>query len=138
MDRMLVVVFDNETKAHEGKNALLMLEGEGSITIYACALVSKNADGSVTVNEGVDTGPLGTLVGTLVGCIIGLLGGPAGFAIGGAAGLAIGGTADINHSRISKDFIDDVIKALLPNRFAVVAEIQEEWMTPLDIRMEPL
>ena len=135
---MLVVVFDNETKAHEGKNALLMLEGEGSITIYACALVSKNADGSVTVNEGVDTGPLGTLVGTLVGCIIGLLGGPAGFAIGGAAGLAIGGTADINHSRISKDFIDDVIKALLPNRFAVVAEIQEEWMTPLDIRMEPL
>jgi len=28
MDRMLVVVFDNESKAYEGKKALLQLEGE--------------------------------------------------------------------------------------------------------------
>ena len=32
MDRMLVVVFDNESKAYEGKKALLQLDGEGSIT----------------------------------------------------------------------------------------------------------
>ena len=135
---MLVVVFDNETKAYEGKNALLLLEGEGSISIYACALVAKNADGSVTVKQGVDTGPLRTLVGTLVGCLIGLLGGPTGFAIGGAAGLLAGGAADVDHARIGDDFIDDVTKALLPNRFAVVAEVQEDWATPVDIRMEEI
>jgi hypothetical protein len=31
MDRMLVVVFDTEPKAYEGKKALIQLENEGSI-----------------------------------------------------------------------------------------------------------
>jgi uncharacterized membrane protein len=138
MDRMLVIIFDTETKAYEGKNALLVLEGEGNISIYACALVAKNADGSVTVKQGVDSGPLRTLVGTLVGSLIGLLGGPTGFAIGAATGLLAGGTADLSHARIGGDFIDDVTKALLPNRFAVVAEVEEDWATPLDTRMEAI
>ena len=34
MDRMLVVVFGNETKAYEGKKALLQLDNEGSISVY--------------------------------------------------------------------------------------------------------
>jgi len=138
MDRMLVIVFDNETKAYEGKNALLLLEGEGSISVYACALVAKDADGSVTVKQGVDSGPFRTLTGTLVGSLIGLLSGPTGFAIGAVTGLLAGGTADLDISRIGHDFIDDVTKALLPNRFAVVAEVQEDWATPVDIRMEEI
>ena len=32
MERMLVVVFDNEKKAFEGRSALRQLEAEGSIT----------------------------------------------------------------------------------------------------------
>ncbi|MGD0470819.1 MAG: DUF1269 domain-containing protein [Terriglobales bacterium] len=138
MDRMLVVVFDTETKAYEGKNALLLLENEGNISIYACALVAKNAYGSVTVEQGVDPGPVGTLVGTLVGSLIGLLSGPTGLAIGAATGLLAGGTADLNNVRIGDDFIDDVTNELLPNRFAVVAEVDEEWTTPVDIRMEQI
>ena len=138
MDRMLVVVFDNETKAHEGKKALLQLEAEGSLSVYTCVLVTKRADGLVTVNQEVDTGPLRTLVGTLVGYLVGLLGGPIGFAIGGAAGLLAGGTVDINSARIGGDFIDEVTKELLSNRFAVVAEVEEESTTPVDIRMETL
>jgi len=138
MDRILVVVFDSETKAYDGKNALLVLEGEGDITIYALALVAKDADGSVTVKQGVDPGPLGTLVGGLVGSFIGLLGGPTGVAIGTAAGLLAGGATDLNNARIDSDFIDDLIKALLPDRFAVIAEIQEDWATPVDTRMEAI
>ena len=41
MERMLVVVFDDETKAYEGKSALRQLETEGSITIYRAAVVAK-------------------------------------------------------------------------------------------------
>jgi uncharacterized membrane protein len=78
MDRMLVVVFDNESKAYEGKKALLQLDGEGSITAYAYAVVAKNSDGTTTVKQGDDSGPLGTLTGTALGSFIGLLGGPAG------------------------------------------------------------
>ncbi len=52
MDRMLVVVFDNETKAYEGKKALLQLDGEGSISAYGYAVVAKNVDGTATVKQG--------------------------------------------------------------------------------------
>jgi uncharacterized membrane protein len=138
MDRMLVVVFDSESKAYEGKKALLQLENDGSIVIYAYAVVSKNADGTATVRQSDDSGPLGTLVGTSLGSLIGLLGGPAGLAIGAAVGLLAGSTADLNNARISDDFIDDVNKELLPNKFALVAEIQEDWTTPVDTRMEPI
>ena len=63
MDRMLVVVFDNESKAYEGKKALLQLDGEGSISVYGHAVAAKHADGTTTVKQD-DEGPLGTLVGT--------------------------------------------------------------------------
>jgi uncharacterized membrane protein len=138
MDRMLVVVFDNESKAYEGKKALLQLDDEGSISVYAYAVLAKHADGTASVKQGDDSGPIGTLVGTSLGSLIGLLGGPAGLAIGAAAGLAAGGAADLNNARIGEDFIDDVTKLLLPNRVAIVAEIEEDWTTPVDTRMEAI
>ena len=138
MDRMLVVVFSNEAKAYEGKKALLQLDGEGSISVYAYAVVAKNADGTATVKQGDDAGPLGTLVGTSLGSLIGLLGGPAGVAIGAAAGLGAGSAVDIDNAQVGDDFITDVTKQLLPNRVAVVAEIEEDWTTPVDTRMEAI
>jgi len=136
MDRMLVVVFDSESKAYEGKKALLQLDREGSVGVYAYAVVAKNANGVVDVKQGDDSGPLGTLVGTSLGSLIGLLGGPVGLAIGATAGLAAGATADLNNARIGADFIDDVTKVLLPGKVAVVAAIDEDWTTPVDTRME--
>jgi uncharacterized membrane protein len=135
---MLVVVFDNETKAYEGKKALLQLDGEGSLSVYAYAVLAKHADGTATVKQGDDSGPVGTLLGTSFGSLIGLLGGPVGLAIGAVSGLAVGGAADLNNARIGEDFIDDVTKTLLPNRVAVVAEIDEDWTTPVDTRMEAI
>ena len=138
MDRMLVVVFDNETGAYEGKKALVQLDDEGSISVYGYAVITKNADGTASIKQGDDAGPLGTLVGTSLGSLIGLLGGPAGVAIGAAAGMGAGSAADIDNARVGDDFITDVTKQLLPNRVAVVAEIEEDWTTPVDTRMEAI
>ena len=138
MDRMLVVVFDTESKAYEGKEALLALDDDGRISVYACVVISKNADGSTYVEQAVDSGTLGTLVGTSLGSFIGLLGGPAGLAIGAVAGLLAGGTADLANARVGDDFVADVTKELRPNRFAVVAEVREDKITPVDVRMEEL
>jgi uncharacterized membrane protein len=138
MDRMLVVVFDSESKAYEGKRALQQLDGEGSISLYAYAVLTKNADGTTSLKQGDDLGPIGTLLGTSFGSLIGLLGGPAGAAIGAAAGLGAGSAADLDNARIGADFIDDVAKVLLPNRVALVAEIEEDWTTPVDTRMESI
>jgi uncharacterized membrane protein len=138
MDRMLVVVFDNESKAYEGKKALLQLDEEGSINVYGYAVLAKNADGSATVKQGDDVGPIGSLLGTSLGSLIGVLAGPAGLAVGASAGLLAGGAFDVSNAGIGADFIDDVTKVLLPNRVAVVAEIDEEWTTPVDTRMEAI
>ena len=138
MDRMLVVVFDNASKAYEGAKVLQELDGDGSISVYSHAVVVKNPDDTTTVRQSDDRGPFGTLVGTLLGSLIGLLGGPTGFAIGGAVGLVGGAAADLNKARIGDDFIVDVAKVLLPNRAAVVAEIEEDSTTPVDTRMEAI
>ena len=138
MDRMLVVVFDSEGKAYDGMKALSQLENEGSIAVYAYAVIGKNADGTTTLKQSDDPGPLGTLVGTSLGSLIGLIGGPAGLAIGAGVGLLAGGTVDLNNARVGEDFIDDVKQALQPNKFAVLAEIQEDWTTPVDSRMEAI
>jgi uncharacterized membrane protein len=138
MDRMLVVVFDNESKAYEGKKALLRLDSEGSIAIYAYAVLAKHADGTASIKQGDDIGPLGTLLGTSLGSLIGLLGGPAGVALGASAGLGAGAFADLDNARIGDDFMNDVTKQLQPNRVAVIAEINEDWTTPVDTRMEAI
>jgi uncharacterized membrane protein len=138
MDRMLVVVFDSESKAYEGKKALLQLDSEGSIGVYAYAVVAKNADGTATVKQGDDSGPLGTLVGTSLGSLIGVLFGPVGLAIGATTGFTGGATADLTNAGVGEDFIADVTKVLLPDRVAMVAEIEEDWTTPVDARMESI
>lgn|SRR5262245_30828010 len=138
MDRMLVVVFDNETKAYEARNILTQLYDEGSIVLYAYAVIAKNADGTVSIKQGDDVGPIGTLVGTPLGSLIGLVAGPAGAVIGGTAGLTAGSILDLHNARIGEDYLDDVAKALTPNKVAVVAQVDEEWTTPVDSRMEEL
>jgi uncharacterized membrane protein len=138
MDRMLVVIFPNESKAYEGKRALQQLDGEGSISVYAYAVLTKNADGTTSVKQGDDVGPIGTLVGTSLGSLIGVLGGPVGVAAGAATGMAIGSTVDLDNLRVGSDFIDDVQKSLIPPNVALVAEVEEEWTTPVDTRMEAI
>lgn len=138
MDRMLVVVFDNENKAYEGKNALQQLDDEGSISVYGYAVLAKNADGTATVKQGDDVGPIGTLLGTPLGSLIGVLGGPAGMAFGAAAGMAAGSTFDLTNVQVGSDFIDDVQKVLSPKKVALIAEIEEDWTTPVDTRMEAI
>ena len=138
MDRMLVVVFDNESKAFDGKSALQQLAREGSIGLYAYAVLTKNADGTSSVKQGDDAGPLGTLLGTSFGTLIGALAGPAGAAIGAAAGMSFGMGVDLTNVGVGADFLDDVSKALGPNKVAVVAEVEEEWTTPVDTRMEQI
>jgi len=138
MERMLVVVFDNEKKAFEGESALKQLESEGHLTIYERAVVVKHAEGTVSLKQVDEKGPLGSLAGTAVGGLIGLIGGPVGAAVGAASGLALGALFDVDDARVGEGFLDDVSKSLTPNKVAVVAEVEEEWTTPVDTRMEAL
>jgi uncharacterized membrane protein len=138
MERMLVVIFENETKAYEGTSALRELEREGSISIYAGAVVAKNANGTTRAKQVDDLEPVGTLVGTSVGALIGLLGGPVAVALGSVSGLTLGAVSDIAHARVGDDFVEEVAQSLTSDKVAVIAEIDEDWTAPVDTRMEAL
>ena len=138
MDRMLVVIFDRESKANEGKDALFQLENDNNIVVYAYAVVARNADGTARVGQNDDPRPVGTLLGGTLGALIGLLGGPVGAGLGAAAGLAAGAAMDASSAQVCEDFVEDVREKLTPEKFALVAEISEDSTTPVDTRMEAL
>jgi len=136
MDRMLVAVFDSERNAYEGLRALHELDADATIAVYASAVVAKDLDGLVAVKKPGDNGLLGTATGMALGAFIGLLGGPVGVAAGAAGGTLIGSVFDFDDARVGSDFIEEVTHALAPGKVAVVAEIDEEWTTPVDTRIE--
>ncbi len=135
-DKMIVVIFDNEKKAYDGYRALKDLHFEGSITLYASAVIAKDAGGKVTVKEAADRDLLGTGVGLVTGSLIGLLGGPVGVAIGAYVGTVGGVLYDLAKVGVGEDFLGEVEQHLQPGKAAVVAEIWEEWVMPVDTRME--
>ncbi len=136
MDKMLVAVFDNESKAYEGSRILKELDAEGSIAIFAIAVIGKDTNGNVTVKQAADEGPLGTAVGLFTGSLLGLLGGPVGFAVGAGVGTFGGVLYDLAQVGVSDEFLADVGQELQAGKSAVVAEIWEEWVMPVDTRIE--
>ena len=138
MEKMLVVVFDNEAKAYEASRALNQLDFEGSIAIHAESVISKEANGTVKVNQAEGDFPIRTFTGTAIGSLIGILGGPVGVAAGASAGLLAGTFGDLFVAGVDSDFLTEVSTILTPGKHAIVADISEEWVTPVDTRMEAL
>jgi len=138
MEKMLTVVFGDESRTHEGAKALNELDSDGSISIHAEAVIKKNADGTVSITQSGDNLPIRTVGGTAIGALIGLLGGPFGLGVGAAAGALLGGIADVNRAGVDAEFLNDVSAQLTPGKWAIVSDISEEWVTPVDSRMEAL
>jgi uncharacterized membrane protein len=138
MERMLVVVFDNQEKALEAARALEILNEESVIALDAEAVVTKDLSGATTIVTSHHLDPEGTMGGTAVGSLIGMLGGPVGLAVGTAAGFAVGAATDFVRARVDRDFVHDVARTLQPGKVALVAEIDEEDTEFVDARMQPL
>ncbi len=114
------------------------LQREGGVTVYAGAMVVKHADGTVTVKQ-IERGRAGRHADRdgrrRPDRAAGWTGG-AGHRR--PSGLTFGAFYDIDTARVGEDFVDDVSKSLTPNKVALVAEVDEEWTTPVDTRMEAL
>jgi uncharacterized membrane protein len=136
--KLLAVVFNDEKSAYEGARALADLNRDGSIDVFAAAVLQKDPQGWVTTKKVQSDFPLQTVAGTAVGALIGLLGGPAGVAVGGAAGVTAGLLGDMYTAGVDEDFVTEVSTALTPGKCALIAEVDEDWVTPVDTRMEAL
>jgi hypothetical protein len=52
------------------------------------------------------------------------------------AGTVGGAAYDVANLGVGTDFVEEVSKRLAPGKAAVVAEIEEQWIAPLDTRMD--
>jgi uncharacterized membrane protein len=136
--KLLAVVFNDEKSAYEGARALADLNRDGSIDVFAAAVLQKDAKGWVATKKVQSDFPLQTVAVTAIGALIGLLGGPAGVAVGSAAGAATGLLGDMYTAGVDEDFLTEVSTALTPGKCALIAEVDEDWVTPVDTRMEAL
>ncbi len=138
MNKMLIAVFETETKAYEGLSALKGLHKDGDITLYATAVINKDQNGQVRVKDSADEGPIGTGVGLLTGSLLGLLAGPVGLAVGAFTGSMAGLIYDVETDDVNSTFVDDVSAALSNGKTAVVCEMDETWTVPVDSKLEAL
>ncbi|MFM9925219.1 DUF1269 domain-containing protein [Variovorax sp. H27-G14] len=138
MNKLLVVVFGTEADAEAGTRVLRNLDSEGDITLYALGVISKDAKGLVSVKKAVDSFGVGAGMGLAVGALIGLLAGPVGVVAGAAAGTLLGTVRDYWVAGVGPGFIEEASTFLKPGTTAVVAEVEEDWVTPVDAAMDDL
>jgi uncharacterized membrane protein len=138
VNKMLVAVFNTEGAAHEGLSALKDLDRRADITLYATAVIAKDASGRIDMKQAADRGPVGIALGALAGGLVGALAGPVGVVAGTSFGATAGAWADLGEAGIDAAFVSDVSDALTPGKVAVLAEIQETWETPVNARLRPL
>jgi uncharacterized membrane protein len=138
MEKMIVVVFDDEAKVNKGADALKELDREGTISVYSGAIIQKNQNGTVSALDAREEWPIRAVGGTAIGSLIGLLGGPVGVVLGASSGAIIGAFSDLYRAGVSADFLDEAASTLSPGKYALVADISEDYVVPLDIRMEQL
>jgi len=140
MDKMLVAVFDSETKAYEGSRILRELDAQGILTLYAIAMIANWSEGEKRVAEvhlHNDNQQKLLIRAKYFGEAV-KMDKQGRVLIPVAVGFSTGVIADLNNASIGDDFIDDVTRLLLHGRVAVVAEVDEDLTTPVDIRMETI
>lgn len=144
MDNYVAIVVDNDSTAFDVLHAIWKLDDKGDVTVHGAAVVHRDKFGYTQVAQ-KDTDPgLRTALGVGIGALLGALAGPVGAAAGAsiaagtAAGIgaAAGGIAGLTGDAIKADEHDQAAYetsfVLQPGKSAVIAEISEDWTTPID------
>jgi uncharacterized membrane protein len=132
VEKLIVIVFDDQTKADAGFEILRLLDRDGDISVYEAQTIAKEPSGGIQYIDNSDKLAFPVIGGaTAVGALVGLLGGPLGALIGGMAGGLIGSIGDLEHAGVTDEFVDDVNTVMTAGKFAVVADVSEDWVTPL-------
>ena len=119
MSNLIVIIFDDENQAKEVRESLKNQQKSGQISLDDSAVVVKDEDGQVHINNELDRGvKTGIAGGGLIGLFVGfLIGGPIGMMIlGGLGGAAVGALTDMG---LQKSFIKEVSQNLKPGNSAI-------------------
>jgi uncharacterized membrane protein len=126
---LLVVVFDDETGADAGADALRALHTEGGLTLYAVSVVARRAKGGgleVRAPMARGEGASAPAVGAAVGALVSLLGGPLTAAARTAECGLVGPVRDLAAAGLDAGFLEQISRDLRPGGGAAVAQVEDE------------
>jgi len=138
MTNVIVVSFQEETKAKDALQKLNELESLGDISVYEKIMIRKKANGeSEILNEDSSEG-WRILTGMGVGSLLGMLAGPVGFVFGLYTGTAVGAIADADHYDFAENFIARVENKMQAGTISIIAEVDEDSEVFIDTYLKPL
>lgn len=140
MRNYIAVVFRDKSKAYEALHGLWQLDQVGDITVHGTTVVHRDAFGQIQVDTKETHPALATAVGVGVGALLGLFAGPVGIAVGAAAGAGlgaaaggiVGGLADLGRADTRDNALADAAFVLGMGESAVIADVTEDWKSPVD------
>ena len=126
MSYLIVITFEDTGKAEEVRETLDQAQHEHLVRLDDSAVVIKDSDGTVQVENEVSRGvKVGAIGGGAIGLLAGFLfGGPIGGLVIGALGGALG--VDLAGLGIDGRFVHDVGEAMQPGTSALFLMIKEE------------
>ena len=134
--QVTVAAFQDEERAEEALKALEETRKQGAIDFEDAAVVKKDEDGKLHIQETTDVSTgRGAAIGGVVGGVLGLIGGPAGVVILGAAGAAIGGLAAHGDSGFKDERLAKLGESLEPGTSVVVAVVAHVWVAEIEKRL---
>jgi uncharacterized membrane protein len=118
MNDLLVIAFPSEQKAEEVRSKLLEMQKEYVIALGDAVVAVKHDDGSIKLNQLINTTAIGAASGAFWGTLIGLifLMPVVGAAVGAASGALGGKLSDFG---IDDSFIKEVSAAISPGSAAL-------------------
>jgi len=146
MRNYIAVIFNDTGKAYEGLHALWQLDGDMEVTVHGAAVVHRDNLGQFQVDTKETHPGLATAVGVGIGALLGALAGPAGAAVGAAGGAGIGAAtggmaglvADAGRADTRQEAAAETGFVLGDGQSAVIADVSEDWTSPIDTRMKEL
>jgi uncharacterized membrane protein len=134
MNKIVFVSFNNERQAKEGAQAMREVRTN---VLKAGAIIALDPQGKIVVRQSIIERPAATLGGLLLDSLIGLLG-PAAIAIDAGSGALLGAAIDAANAGTTTEFLQTIQKELAAGKTGIIAELDEEWESPIDLRMAPL
>src|SRR5262245_9513947 len=135
--QLLVAAFTEEDAADKVFEQLKQAKKEKLIHIQDVAVIKRDADSKIHINEPKDwKAGKGAGVGAVIGAALGIITGP-GVVLTTAAGAAIGGlAAKLRDAGFPDDQLKQVGEALKPGTSAIVAIIEHTWVAELEQEMQ--
>jgi uncharacterized membrane protein len=141
MDELLVALFDNGVRAQEGAQLLTKSHADGSVSVYAFAIVSRAANkAGLTARQPVPQGrgAAAPAVAATVGVLVSLLGGPVPAVLRTVQSGLVSTVLEIHRAGLNARFLERISHDLQPGGAAVIAEVEEDQPSVVDAQIAAL